>query len=93
MTNKEKLIKLMKEYGVSKAIYSPYTDLNADRPHGDLVFCGDMNIEFIGKVYLLYTKDGWVDEDQNFALFMQPEHTDIFKRFSEFCTEVLYADL
>ena len=89
MTNKEKLINLMKEYGIHKMLYTVGTDLNAEKPDGELIFLAKENISFITKVYNLYTEDGIIDMDQDFFVRMLREDLPTLDFYEKRCPEVL----
>ena len=91
MTNKEKLINLMKQYGIHKVFYPPYMDLNDDRPVGELLFAASENTKFMAKVYEIYTDEGIVELDRYFYIRMMPDGDDNLEPYKDDCTEVLYV--
>ena len=89
MTNKEKLINLMKEYNIHTMLYTTGTDLNAKEPDGELIFLADENISFITKVYNLYTECGVIAIDQDFFVRMIDENIPTLDYYKKRCQEVL----
>lgn len=92
MTNKEKLIDLMKEYDIHKMLYTTGTDLDAKEPDSELIFLADENISFITKVYNLYTECGVIAIDQDFHVRMLREDLPTLDLYTRQCTEVLYVE-
>lgn len=91
MSNKEKLIDLMKQYNMHKMFYTTGTDLDAERPDGELIFFGDEDVSFIMKVYYIYTEDGIIDMDQDFFVRMLREDLPTLDFYKKRCPEVLYV--
>lgn len=92
MTNKEKLIELMKEYNIHTMLYPTGMDLNEDEPDGELIFLADENISFSTKVFNLYTECGVIAIDQDFHVRMLREDLPTLDLYTRQCTEVLYVE-
>lgn len=91
MTNKEKIVKLMKKYNVEKAIYSSGLNFEDQYPCGDIVFAGELNKEFANQIWSLYDFSELEDEEKRFCVWMVPEKSSAFNAFSLQCKEVLNA--
>lgn len=68
MTKKEEFRNLLKGYGVTKCYVSPNFDFEADEPNGD-IFININETELLNKIFDLFTKDGYVSEDQMLGVF------------------------
>ena len=91
MTNKEKIVKLMKKYNVEKAIYSSGLNFEDQYPCGDIVFAGELNKEFANQIWCLYDFSELEDEEKRVCVWMVPEKSSAFNAFSLQCKEVLNA--
>lgn len=91
MTNKEKLINLMKQYGIHKLLYTVDTDLDAEEPDGELIFLAEKDTSFISKVYDIYTECGVISIDQDFHVRMLREDLPTLDLYTGKCTDSLYV--
>ena len=91
MTNKEKIVKLMKKYNVEKAIYSSSLNFEDQYPCGDIVFAGELNKEFANQIWSLYDFSELEDEEKRFCVWMVPDNTRLFEDWRKECKEVLDA--
>lgn len=91
MSNKEKLINLMRQHNMHKMLYTTGTDLNAEKPDGELIFFGDKDVSLIMEVYNIYTDDGIIDIDQDFHVRMIKENNPAIDFYKKYCPEVLYV--
>lgn len=91
MTNKEKIVKLMKKYNVEKAIYSSGLNFEDQYPCGDIVFAGELNKEFANQIWSLYDFSELEDEEKRFCVWMVPDNTRLFEDWRKECKEVLDA--
>lgn len=89
MSNKEKLINLMRQHDMHKMLYSTGMDLNEERPDGELIFFGAKDVSFIMEVYNIYTEDGIIDIDQDFHVRMIKENNPAMDFYTKYCPEVL----
>lgn len=79
MSNKEKFIKLLKSYGVTKCRVD-HVDFSNPRPWGRiLVDVYDPNL--LNEIYDIFTADGYLDEDQD-LLVLHNDFTKIEPNFS-----------
>lgn len=81
MTNKEKLMKLLKSYGVTE--YYADFDENEKYPNGNIVpvYRGEGRGELDGAIYSIYTLDGLVDEGQSLSVVSSNSSSRYFNKF------------
>ena len=79
MSNKEKFIKLLKSYGVSKCRVDN-VDFNIPRPWGRIQV-DVYNIDLLNEIYDIFTADGYLDEDQD-LIVCYDDFTEIEPNFS-----------
>lgn len=89
MTNKEKLIDLMKQHNIHKVFYSAYMDLDAKKPEGELLFEAEEDFKFMSKVYELYDHNVFVDYNMFFLVRMMPDTSASLDRYRNGCMKLL----
>lgn len=78
MNNKERLTNLVKNYGVTKCRVD-YVDFNNPRPSGRILV-DVYNPNLLNEIYDIFTKDGYLDEDQNLLVY-HSDFTEIEPNF------------
>lgn len=89
MTNTEKLKEIMNKYNISNAFYVKGMDLDSDFVIGCLFFDGFYNTEFLKEVYLVFTPDGYLQDDQDLDIWMAPKGTNDYKIYTDENMEML----
>lgn len=81
MTNKDKLMKLLKSYGVTE--YYADFDENEKYPNGNIIpiYNEKDKGELSGKIYSIYTPNGLLMEDQYFSSLCISRDNRYFTRF------------
>lgn len=79
MNNKEKFIKLLKSYGVSKCRVDD-VDFSNPRPCGRILV-DVFNDDLLNEIYDIFTANGYLDEDQDLIVYYD-DFTEIEPNFN-----------
>lgn len=93
MSNKDKLLQVMKDYSVPTIYYSPSFEMEAETPSGIMLIPSSENALLECAIYKIFTRNGLLDEDQDFTLVSMPPTANNYEWCRNKCTEVLNASI
>lgn len=92
MSKREKLLEIMKKYGIEEIKHSADFNPDEDEPSGEILIFGEENNHLLAELYDLYTDYEKDNQDQCLFITMLPEE-NICDGIAERCTEELNANL